>query len=638
MKKSVYAKLMSLFLVASLGFSVAACDNIPKINNGDDAFDVSYNDEKLDPAGAADAGNSWTYISAADKAENYTINWYVDVSTWPMPTGKDAVSKRIKEVTGLTVKFETPVSDDGTKLNTMIAGNKLPDVISMPTSNLLTLSLLAKDGLVYDINGLADRYAHSLYEHLPEDVLEWWAYGNGKTYGVPNHYYSYSDVPEGEQLQPNGGMMVRKDLFDSWQEHVSTDSRIDGDGMLHYTSLSGAAKTVEWQGYITTPEGFKEAAKWALANYKGTGNGNGKITTGLLLSQFKADGCTSLGWLSQFFAIPYEDESGNYQYAFTQESYKEMLMYLNDLYNEGIISKGNFTQNFDGIGGTIASGAAFATLVTPQDYQMHFLTAHDTVVNGKSLEYVSMYITNENGDAPVLSDIRGYGYLMNMITTGGPLSKTRPDLIIKLFDYLTSPEGQLLVTLGVEGETWNYTDSTKTATAFTETYLEEKAKLQTAKYGLMQFDVLINYQYYDNMQPRVNNGKTEGELYRTNLKRPLTIYSYDCNVSHFVIDATDSRYNDYDNALTRINNVLGRQVPKIIQAASRSEAESVYNTTIGYLNSYNLDIVLQMNAESYAKTKAKLGLTNGWPAYQEGYNMTPDRLHPNGDLSLYRSY
>ena len=636
MKRSFTMKLFSMLAVAAIGLSVVACDSVPPINNEGFSDNVSYNDGVKDPAGAEDAGNSWTYISDADKAANYTVNWYVDVSTWPIPTGTDTVSKRIKEVTGLNVKFETPVQDDGTKLNTMIAGNKLPDVISVPTSNLLDISLLAKDGLIYDVNGLADRYAHSFYSHLPQDVLDWWAYGNGKTYGVPNHYYSYSDVPEGEQLQPNGGMMVRKDIFDAWQAHISTDSRIDAEGLLHYTSLSGAEKSVAWQGYITTPEGFKEAAKWALANYKGTNKG--QITTGLLLSQFKADGCTSLTWLSQFFAIPYEDENGNYQFYFTQESYKQMLLYLNDLYNEGIISRGNFTQNFDGIGGTIASGQAFATLVTPQDYQMHFLTAHDTKFNDTTLEYVSMYITNENGDAPVLADIRGYGYLMNMITTGGPLSKTRPDRLIKLFDYLTSPEGQLLVTLGVEGETWNYTDATKTATQFTETYLTAKSKMETAKYGLMQFDVLINYQYYDNMQPRTNNGKTVGELYRTNLKRPLSVYSYDCNAAHFVVDATDSRYNDYDNALSRINNLLGRQIPKIIQAADRAEATSVYEKTVDTANAYNLQLVVSMNSEAYNKTKAKLGVTYGWPANQPGYSATPDRLNPNGDLTLYRTY
>ena len=85
---------------------------------------------------------------------------------------------------------------------------------------------------------------------------------------------------------------------------------------------------------------------------------------------------------------------------------------------------------------------------------------------------------------------------MNMITT----NCARPDLVIKLFDYLTSDEGQLLVTLGVEGETWNYTDSSKTATQFTQTYLHEKAEGTTTKYGLMSFDVLLNYQFYQYYQ------------------------------------------------------------------------------------------------------------------------------------------
>jgi len=633
--KKAFLKILAIISLTAVMFTSVACGGDPPPKIGE----VSYPDISADPISSGDDGevvDSWTYISDEDKAADYTVNWYVDVSTWPLPTGKDVVSARIKEVTGLTVKFETPVTDDGNKLPTMIAGDKLPDVISIPTSQSLNMSLLANDGLVYDINTLADRYARSLYNHLPQDVLDWWAYGNGKTYGVPNHYYSYDDVPEGEQLQPNGGMMVRKDLFDAWQAHISTDSRIDGEGKLHYTSLKGTEKTVEWQGYITTPEGFKEAAKWALAGYKGTNNG--QITTGLLLSQFKKDGCTSLTWLSQFFAIPYEDENGNYQYAFTEEAYEDMLLYLNDLYNEGVISKNNFTQNFDQIGGTIASGQAFATLVTPQDYQMHFLTAHDTRYGSGTLEYVSMYITNENGDAPVLSDIRGYGYLMNMISTRGPLSSKRPDLIIKLFDYLTSPEGQLLVTLGVEGETWNYTDETKTATQFTEEYLKAKAKLEHTKYGLMSFDVLLNYQYYDNMQPRVNNGKTEGELYRTNLKRPLTVYSYDCNASHFVVDVTNSRYNDYYTALSHIEDLFGKQVPKIIQAANATEASKIYDETVSAMQTRNLALVIEMNAQAYEATKQKLGVTYGWPTHVAGYNAVPDRLNPNGDLSLYRSY
>lgn len=602
---------------------LAACGNKGPDMGDDNMAKLTYPDFAQTPGDK----NSWEYMGD----EELTINWYVDVSSWSIPTENDVIRK-IKEDTGITVKFTTPVTDDGQKLATMIAGEDLPDVISATTANSKTLASLAQQGYVYDINTLADKWAPTLYDHLPQDVLDWWSYKNGKTYGIPNHYYSYEDVPD-EQLQPNGGMMVRKDIFDAWQSYVEANLK-QSDGKVHYTSLSGAPKSVEWQGYITTPEGFKAAATWALENYGGTANG--QITTGLQLSQFNSSGNASLTWLSQFFAVPFEDENGNYVYQFTSEGYEEMLYYLNDLYNTkangySVISRANFTQNYDGVGSVVAGAKAFATLVTPQDYQMHFVTAKDS-----GYEYVSMYITNENGDAPVLADIRGYGYLFNMITT----KCQRPDLVIKLFDYLSSDEGQRLVTLGVEGQTWNWTDESKTEIGFTQTYLDAKADKgqSVAGFGLMTFDLLINYQYYDNIQPRTNNGKTESELYRTNLKRPLSIYSYDYNATHFVVDATDKRFQDYNNSLTRVESMISQQLIKVLQASNREAAQKLYDQTVQLIEARNLSLVIEMNSEAYAAAKQKLGLTTAWPAYQSDYVNPLDRTKPNGDLSLYRSY
>lgn len=602
---------------------LAACGNKGPDMGDDNMAKLTYPDFAQTPGDK----NSWEYMGD----EELTINWYVDVSSWSIPTENDVIRK-IKEDTGITVKFTTPVMDDGQKLATMIAGEDLPDVISATTANSKTLASLAQQGYVYDINTLADKWAPTLYDHLPQDVLDWWSYKNGKTYGIPNHYYSYEDVPD-EQLQPNGGMMVRKDIFDAWQSYVEANLK-QSDGKVHYTSLSGAPKSVEWQGYITTPEGFKAAATWALENYGGTANG--QITTGLQLSQFNSSGNASLTWLSQFFAVPFEDENGNYVYQFTSEGYEEMLYYLNDLYNTkangySVISRANFTQNYDGVGSVVAGAKAFATLVTPQDYQMHFVTAKDS-----GYEYVSMYITNEDGDAPVLADIRGYGYLFNMITT----KCQRPDLVIKLFDYLSSDEGQRLVTLGVEGQTWNWTDESKTEIGFTQTYLDAKADKgqSVAGFGLMTFDLLINYQYYDNIQPRTNNGKTESELYRTNLKRPLSIYSYDYNATHFVVDATDKRFQDYNNSLTRVESMISQQLIKVLQASNREAAQKLYDQTVQLIEARNLSLVIEMNSEAYAAAKQKLGLTTAWPAYQSDYVNPLDRTKPNGDLSLYRSY
>lgn len=611
-------KLRRLYVVLLLLLSLsvlAACDDGEGIDIDDDNMAViTYPNFPETPGDK----NSWEYL---DGKEQLTVRWYVDVASWNPPTGLDIISQIIKEKTGITVIFDTPVTDDGQKLATMIAGGDLPDVISIPTNRSQTITGLAQQGYVYDINTLANRWAKSLFNHLPEDVLDWWAYGNGKTYGIPNHYYSYEDVPN-EQLQPNGGMMVRKDIFDAWQRYVELNLK-NNDGNVVYQSLSGSTKSVPWQGYITTPEGFKAAALWALQNYSSS------LTTGLQLSQFRSNGSASLNWLAQFFAIPFEDEQGNYLYQFTQEAYRDMLLYLNDLFRVGVISPANFTQDYDGVGAVVAGGKAFATLVTPQDYQIHFTTAKDA-----GFVYQTMYITNENGDAPVLSDIRGYGYMFNMITT----KAQRPDVIIKLFDFLTSKEGQRLVSMGPEGVTWNFTNGENSDIVYTPTFLTEKANSQTAKYGLLQFDLLLNWQYYDNVQPRINHGKTEAELFRTNLKRPLSIYAYDYNALAFVVDATDPRFQTYNNNLTRIETTIGTQLPKIIRATSRNQAISFYNDTITAINARGLDLVIEMNSQAFQKAKQKLGITIAWPPRQTGYINPLDRLNPNGDLSKYRSY
>ena len=610
-------KIFSLLFATLLVITLVGCDpsSGPKPKDETNMAILEYPNFPTTPGDK----NSWEYIP---ENTDLTIEWYVDVSSWPIPSDMTLVKDVIKEKTGITINFKTPISDDGQELATMIAGDKIPDILSIPTREVQTITSLAQQGYVYDINTLAERWAPTLLENYPKDIREWWEYGNGKTYGIPNHYYSYDDVPEDEQLQPNGGMMVRKDIFDAWQNHVNSTLK-GSDDMVAYTSISGLSKKVPWQGYITTPEGFKAAAKWALENYKSS------LTTGLQLSQFTTNGCVSLEWLSQFFAIPYEDSTGKFQYKFTQQAYADMLYYLNDLYNEGIISPANFTQNYDGVGAVIASGNAFATLATPQDYQMHFVTAKDA---GRT--YVSMYITNEAGDAPVLQDIRGFGYLFNMISEKTP----RPDLIIKLFDFLTSKEGQRLVSMGPEGVSWNWTDGVDSEIVYTAEYLADKKITQTAKYGILNFDMLINYQYYDNVQPKVNHAKTEADLFRTNLKRPLSIYAYDCNAAMLVVDATHKDFQKYSNNLTRILTSLGTQIPKIIKAKDRAEAAKIYGETVTTLNNRGLSLVIQLNTEGYEKAKQKLGITYGWAPHQPGYVNPLNRLQPNGDLTKYRSY
>ena len=116
------------------------------------------------------------------------------------------------------------------------------------------------------------------------------------------------------------------------------------------------------------------------------------------------------------------------------------------------------------------------------------------------------------------------------------------------------------------------------------------------------------------------------------------MYAYDYNATHFVVDATKDNFKEYNNALTRVDTLISQQIPKILQAASAAEAKSTYDNTVKLLDSRNLKLVVEMNAEAYKKTKEKLGITVAWPMYQDGYVSPLDRTMPNGDPSYYRTY
>lgn len=75
----------------------------------------------------------------------------------------------------------------------------------------------------------------------------------------------------------------------------------------------------------------------------------------------------------------------------------------------------------------------------------------------------------------------------------------RPDKVIKLFDYLTSEEGQLLINFGVEGDTFTW-DEDKEHVVWTES-TSKTMKRNTTQYGFGMCNVLLNQSFYDKVKP-----------------------------------------------------------------------------------------------------------------------------------------
>ena len=537
------------------------------------------------PQTVDDGRDSWEHDNSA-----YDFTWYVDDSNFTYPTyGTDAISAKITEKTGATIKFISPVTDDGEKLSTMIAGNALPDVISINAGSQ-TYSQLAMQGYTYPMNDLIDRWAPSFNDKLHDDVFSWFELGNGKTYGFPNFAYSNDYVGEAEKFEPNAAILVREDWYNEATSAIGSD--------------------------MTTKASFKQGVQWIVNKY-------GRDTVGMLLDQFTIDGNASINLMAQYFAAKYESTDGKYNYRQTDPKYLEALQFLNDCYKAGFITDANFSNNASQIRTTLASGKVFASLVTSQNYSQAFKTCYNS-----GITYVPLVLRNDAGDDPILQDAQGMGYLITMVTTNAK----RPDKIIKLLEFLYSEEGQRLVCFGVEDSTWRWTDSTKTEIEWTQTYLSAVENDMSGGYGLYGMTLLMDLAYTNKIKPL--NGRKGPDIYIDNLKRPLSPYSYNYTPSFLKLDTQDKDFFKLTTAATRITQKWAEYFPRILRANDNAKAKEVYDSAIAYLKQRQLEEVIVFQAAGYERAKTALGITNGWPTHVPGY-VSPV-TGPHGDFSYWR--
>ena len=536
--------------------------------------------------------NSWEYLldEQGKPKERITIDWYVNDSTFSWPGyGTDVVSKVIQEKTGVTIRFTTPVTDDGQKLATLISGDVLPDVVSIQ-SWYQQCSQLANQKYLFAVDELMDRWAPKMEATMEEDLWNYFQQGDGHNYGFPNLCFS-DNYLSGEQLYPNGGILVREDWYKEACEAIGSD--------------------------MTSPASFIEGCQYIKNKY------NDSIP--FQLDAFTNEGNDSITWLAQYFATPFETEDGVYQDIRTDVHYQQMLQFLNECNKAGIIRPSNFSDTYAQIKTNISRGKVFVCAGTPQDYQVAYQNCYNNNIN-----YIPLVLRNYDGDAPVLQDISGQGYLFSMIST----NCERPDIVIKLFDFLHSEEGQRLVAFGIEGETWEWTDSTKTKIKWTDRYISgslQKNEDDTAwlqGYGLNAMTLMMNMSYIFKYKPM--EGRKDEYVYIDNQKRPLTPYSYDFRPSFLKHNTADKNYFSVSTKAKKIETKWSQALVEIIKA---NDYLTAYENAISYAKKQGLDDVVDFYKVSYANTLDVLGLERGYPTHRPGY--VAPVTGPNGDFSYW---
>lgn len=570
-------KLVTLALATIMASSFAAC------GGGSERDEAWLNQfEKVTDA----TRPSWEYDTA-----DYDVSWFIDASWMQWPTnGADLVSRTIYEKTGCKIEFRTATDEESTELSTLVSSGDLPDVVTVKASSLYASQLPSQD-FVWSMDTLMEKFAPSMidrYRVQQKDVYDWFKQ-DGEFYGIPN--LSYSDYYVGDtKLSPNGAILVREDWY----------------------------KEAAQAGYdMTTKESFLAGCDYITKKYPNA--------IGVQLDPFTPTGNLSATWLSQYFAVPFEKTDGTYNYQILDEKYKEVITFLNTLASKGYINSANFTANTAAVGNNISSGKVFVSMATPQNYNNNFVAARASA----KVEYIPLVLKNDAGDAPILQDLRGKGYMLSFITK----DCERPDKVIKLFDYMTSEEGQLLINFGVEGLTFNW-DEKHEKVVWTEQYITNYENNSLAQYGFGYCNALLNQSFYDKVAPISTQCRTEASTYIEDLKAPLQPYSYDYTASFLLPDTSATDYFDFIEMQNQVNQIWGMYFPQMIMASNNTDALALYDNAVQAMKNNGLDFVVSFMAQSYQRAKTAVGVEHAWPAYQAGYQAPVTGA--NGDFSCYK--
>ncbi|WP_040949812.1 extracellular solute-binding protein [Gorillibacterium massiliense] len=537
------------------------------------------NAKETAPAATSATGTGTQSPTGAPAEKGYddvmNIDWYVNLSWWKYPGnyGKDKFSEYIKERFGLNINFITPAGDGSDQMSAMIATGQVPDLVTVE-SWLDYKTKLAKGGYLVSINELIDKYVPNFKPY--QDIFNWYKESDGKTYALPNYAYSSYAMKPGEKLEPNSAFTLRKDIYEQ----------------LGRPDISTADKFLD----------VLERVKKEVKTY------DGKSLIPLQLYEFTSNGNSSVNWLNEYFAVPYEDESGKLLNRTYSEKYWEVLKFLNDAYRRGLISKDNFTDKRDQINEKIASGRVFASLTAPQDFTEQMRTLYN--MDDKA-QYEAFALRNYEGDDPVLTDIRGFGWLVTMV---GKNSKAQ-ERIAKLLEFLNSKEGQHMVHFGWENETYTYNEDG--TIKWTKEYEDALAKGDGSekKWG-MGFNLLMDWYSVKDLFPQPEK-PVDQYLAEKTMKKPLLEYSYDTSA---VGGKPNPDHPDRDKMLetsNRLSLFWGKELPRIIMAESEAKARSIYEDVLSKMDAMGRADLDTYNNELFQGAKEALGIDRSWPPFRK---------------------
>ncbi|MGF7142912.1 putative aldouronate transport system substrate-binding protein [Anaerotaenia torta] len=568
MKKS-FKQMLAVLLVLVMAISLAGCGK--KDGTGDvkptaaptkaPATDTNKDtpapeDTSGEDTPAAEGTVPGWQTHADDKV---TLTWYIHFSWFTTPWGENLVSKTITEDTGVNIQFVVPAGNEAEKLNSLIASDSLPDLITLGWWEG-QVGQMIEDEMVYALDELATEYDPYWFEVADPGRVGWYTQPDGHIYGYPNSSFSPQDYEKYDKIPSNQTFLVRKDMY----EAIGSPD-------------------------MTTPEGFVAAVKKAKEMFPEV-NGQSLIPIGA--HEFGATGNNSFDlFLSNFLAIPYEKDGQNY-YRYDDPELIRWLKVYRELGAEGYLADDIFIDKRAQMEEKIAQGRYFCMLYQRTDFadQQKILYANDPN---------SIYIAvdgpkNSKGDAYTLPGTGINGWTVTMISK----KCERPDRAIQLCSYLMSEYGQHMTWLGVEGVTWDYVDGVPTMKQEVRDILTNDRAAYDKQYGADS----CYWMFQDNAMAlswAVPTAEPLGQMERWTYPYTITTSQYDITLE------TGSEEQEIQS---KIDNEWGAVLPKLLLAPTEAEFDKILADFTAKRQEWGHDKVLAKRTELMNAAKEKLGL------------------------------
>lgn len=492
-----------------------------------------------------------------------TFDWYINFSWFARHWGDSKVSKYITEKTGVNVNFIVPAGNEAEKLNTMIAGDALPDLITLGWFEG-QVPMMIDSGLVYALDELADEYDPYFFKVANPDKLGWYRQDDGHVYGYPNASYTPADYETYKgKLTSNETFLVRKDIYEALGKPD-----------------------------MTTPEGFLDALRAAKKKFP-TVNGSPLIPFGT--AEFTDVGNSQLqSVLAHFLAISPERD-GRFEdsaLGLTENpEYVRWLKMLRQAHEEGLIPTDIFVDKRSQIEEKAAQGRYFCMLYMNWDMQ-----APQNALYSRDPDSIYVAVDgpkNSKGDDPQLAGGSIAGWTVTLISKKCK-DKARA---IQFLTYLISEEGQMDTNFGIPGETYTIENGIPTLTPEVKALdSNDKNKQETEVGVLFTYWMLMDTAWQAQW----------GVEYAPSLEQPQ-LWTRPYVRSYAVYDGlTLPVGSDEDLIYQEIQRRWGKELSNLI----RADSEEQFDKILADYNRFKVDKgyikVQAIQTELMKKNKAKL--------------------------------